>query len=411
MPSALFVHNGSSGRFAPVATALMARGWDCALLNPPVGTEIKGARHFRWRLAPDPRFGQIPLTLRPESDVMHGVSAATTVAEMVAGGFRPDVIIGHPGWGEMLFLKEVLPDTPQIQVGEFYYRTRGADTDFDAEFTTNASLNSRARVHAKNMGLSLSYTDAARIVCPTPFQASLLPAHLQDRVAIIHEGIDVERARRVEAAQFTLSNGAVLSKATPTITFINRVFEPLRGFHVFMRTLPDFLARMPEAQVLIIGSESSQCYGPAPPAGMSWKQVMLQELQGKLDLDRVHFAGRLTYEQLTQALSISAAHVYLTYPFVLSWSLLDAMACECLVIGSNTAPVRDVVTDGVNGLLVDFFDRAGLCERMAQACSDPSSYANIRSAARDTVVQHFDQNVETAKWMALIDDTITRAAA
>lgn len=410
MPSALFVHNGWPGRFAPLAEALLKRGWTCALVNGPVGTDIKGVQTVRWNLSEPPK-GQHQLTRKAEADVLQGYGAASAVEKLVASGFKPDIIIGHPGWGEMLFLKEVLPQTPQIQIGEFYYHSRGADVGFDREFEADGdALLPRAKIHARNLGLALSQMDAARIVCPTPFQASLLPAQLQGRVSIIHEGIDTQRARRVDDATFTLPTGAVLTRKQPVVTFINRYFEPMRGFHVFMRALPEFLSRAPTAQVLVIGSDEAGGYGAKPPNRETWKQVVMRELEGSLDLSRVHFVGPVPYPSLVKAFSISAVHVYLTYPFVLSWSLLDAMACESLIVASDTAPVRDVIQNGVNGLLVDFFDREALCQRLLDACANPSAFAQLRKAARETVVTHYARDKEMGRWLALVDETLAGAS-
>jgi len=405
MPSALFVHNGWPGRFAPVADALMARGWECALINGPVGTDLKGAKTAKWSLT-EPLNSQNPLTRKTEGDIAQGYAAATAAAQLHEGGFRPDVIIGHPGWGEMLFLKEVLPQVPQIQVGEFFYHSTGADVGFDTEFETPSTLASRSRIRARNLGLSQSYLDAARIVCPTPFQASLLPPQFQPRVSVIHEGIDVANAHYIEGVQLQLPNGAMIKRGDPVVTFVNRYFEPMRGFHVFMRALPEFLARSPDAQVVMIGVEDLRGYGSRPPNGETWKQVLLRELDGRLDLSRIHFVGAVPYPQLIKAFSISAAHVYFTYPFVLSWSLLDAMASEALIVASNTAPVRDVVRHGENGLLVDFFDREGLAACLTEACANPGAYTAIRKAARATVVDQYDREKETRKWLALIDEVV-----
>jgi glycosyltransferase involved in cell wall biosynthesis len=186
------------------------------------------------------------------------------------------------------------------------------------------------------------------------------------------------------------------------ITFINRNFEPLRGFHIFMRALPRLLAEVPEAEVVLIGSDGRGYGGESE--GRSWKQRMLEELGERIDPKRLHFLGHVPYDQMLSALSISSAHVYFTYPFVLSWSLLDAMASECLVIASDTAPVRDVIEHGSNGLLVDFFDVDALSAALVRACREPAAFAPLRKAARETVVSRYDrQDVCLPGWLDLID--------
>jgi len=183
----------------------------------------------------------------------------------------------------------------------------------------------------------------------------------------------------------------MLDRAKPIITFINRRFEPLRGYHVFMRALPRVLAQVPEAEILLIGSEQQGGYGLPPPKGATWKQLFLDEVKGRIDASRVHFTGPLPHGEMLAALSLSRAHVYYTYPFVLSWSLLEAMASECLVIASDTAPVRDAIRSGENGLLLDFFDHDALAEALVEACRSPERFAPLRKAARETVIADFNR--------------------
>ncbi len=411
MASVLFVHNGSPGRFEFLANALTRRGWRCALVNGPDGRDLPGAQTVRWSTERGSTAGILDLAVRAEADMLRGYAAAEAAAALRAQGFRPDLIIGHPGWGEMLFLGEVFPDARQIQIGEFYYRSNGADVNFDPEFQVSTLLG-LARVHAKNAGLALSYANAHSIVVPTPFQASLLPAAFRARTVIIHEGVDTDRTRQQENRSVVLASGVRIERGAPVVTFINRYFEPLRGFRTFMRALPTFLAANPDAHVLMIGSDSSKGYGPKPTDGRTWRDVMLEELAGRMDLARVHFTGPLPYEKVLLALSVSTAHVYLTYPFVLSWSLLDAMACECLIVASDTAPVRDVVRDGENGLLTDFFDHEALAARLTDICRDPVRYEPLRRAARDTIVTGYDRrSICEPAWMSVIDSaTATQSA-
>lgn len=405
MPTVLFVHNGTPGRFASLARALTQRGWRGALINGPAGLDLPGLGTVRWDVSRGTTKGIFDLATRAEADLIRGRAAAEGALKLRETGFVPDLIIGHPGWGEMALMREVFPEAKQIQIGEFYYRSRGADVGFDMEFETD-TFDDRARVHAKNAVMAMSYLDADRIVVPTPFQASLFPALFRPRIAIIHEGIDTAKTRPQLQATFPLPDGRMLDRSRPVVTFINRYFEPIRGFHIFMRALPRLQQQVPGADVLLIGSDETKGYGARPPSG-NWKQVLLQELGDRLDMKRVHFTGPLPYERLLAALSISAAHVYLTYPFVLSWSLLDAMACECLVVGSDTAPVRDVIRPGVNGLLVDFFDHNALAETLAQACLEGQRLDPLRKAARETVVQDYDRaTVCEPAWLALIDEVM-----
>ena len=405
MPSVLFVHNGRPGRFAPLARALKNRGWNGALINRADGLPLDGFSTIQWKFrAPSPKSAFV--LVRPAEDNLRvGRAAAEAARQLRSDGFSPDIIIGHPGWGEMLFLDEIFPTVPQIQIGELYYRTLNSDVDFDPEFAATFDMKVLAR--AKNLGLAASYLNATRIVCPTRFQADTLPEVLQPRISIIHEGIDTSVARRRSEVVLRVTKRVALDGSVPVITFINRHFEPMRGFHVFMRALPRLLRELPTAHVLLIGSDARSGYGPAAGGGRTWKEVMLDEIGDRIDPARVHFVGVLAYDKLIDVLSASTAHVYMTYPFVLSWSLLDAMACECVVIGSDTAPVREVVDHRQNGLLVDFFNPTALADAVIDVCRRPAEYAGLRVAARKSVIDRFDRaTVCEPAWLRLIDEVI-----
>lgn len=402
----LFVHQNFPGQFRHIAAAALARGDKLAAIGGAGVKGMPGVDVRRWTLARSTTKGLFDPATRAEADLLRAYAAAGVALKLKADGFVPDLIVGHPGWGEMLQLKEVFPDTPQIQFGEFFYHSHGADVNFDPEFE-NRNPSADMRVHAKNMGLALSYATADVIVCPTPFQAAALPAAFQSRVRVLHEGVDIGAARRNPEARIRLANGTVLDGSRPVVTLINRNFEPLRGFHVFMRALPAFLDRQPDAHVLLIGDDAGKGYGLKPPPGQTWRGRLEQELGARLDRERVHFLGRVDHDRMIDALSISWAHVYYTYPFVLSWSLVEAMACECLILGSDTGPVRDAITDGRNGLLNDFFDIAALSDAMARACETPDAFRPLRQAARETALAMFDrETVGVPAWMALIDEMI-----
>lgn len=401
-PRVLFVHNGSPGRFTHLAQALLARGWVGALINGPAGTAIPGLDCRRY----EPRSAGQSSSYRParkvEEAFLMGRGTAHEAERLRGEGFVPDLIIGHPGWGEMLFLHEVFPGVPQIQLGEFYYRSDGADANFDPEFPARL-LDSRIMVATQNTALALSHVQAAAIVAPTLFQASLIPDCFGDKVRVIHEGIPTERIGPRAGEPLRLDDGTVLDGSFPWISFASRRFEPLRGLHVFLRMLPQLLDGMPDLHVLMIGADDPDIYGLPPPGGGTWLRTMLAELGDRLDRSRVHIVRPLPPPLLHQVFAAASAHVYLTYPFVLSWSLLEAMACEALVIASDTEPVRDAVVHGHNGLLVDFFDQAAMAQQIAAVCRDPAAHRALRRAARETVVATFDRaTICDPAWLRLI---------
>jgi len=404
----LFVHQNFPGQFPHIAQAAIKAGHKVAAIGGQTAKGLPGVDLRRWTLKRGSTAGIFDPATRAEADLMRAQAAAEQALALKADGFEPDVVIGHPGWGETLHMTEVFPGVPHILLGEFFYRSHGADVNFDPEFETSTPL-ADWRVHAKNMGLALAYAQASVIVCPTAFQASNFPEIFQSRIRVVHEGIDFSRAKRKPSARFRLADGRVLDGSRPVITFINRNCERLRGFHIFMRALPELLARRPDAEVLIIGADGGRGYGGELAGQETWKGRMLKELGDRLDLSRVHFTGTVPHADMISALSISWAHVYYTYPFVLSWSLTEAMACECLILGSDTAPVRDAIVSGQNGILNDFFDVPALSAAMIEACERPEAYQDMRRAARVSAVAQFDrETVGVPAWMKVIEEVLAR---
>ena len=406
MTNILFVHSNFPGQFGFVAQALLARGMRCEAIASATSRQMPGIPLSRWGIKRGSTPGIFVPAVRAEADCIRGRAAAECALMLRQKGFVPDLIIGHPGWGETLFLRDIFPKAKQIIYGEYYYRAEGGDVGFDPEFG-EVSVDERFRVHAINATLALALSEANRIVCASRFQASLLPPIFAARMTIIHEGIDTAAVRPNRDASLTLANGRLLDRSLPIVTFINRRFEPLRGFHIFMRALPKVLAEVPDCQAVLIGADETGGYGKPAPANTTWKKHYPAEIEGRCDKSRLHFTGRIPYRQMLAALSISLAHVYYTYPFVLSWSLLEAMASECLVVCSDTAPVRDVVQDGKNGLLLDFFDVDLLARTLITACREPERFSSLRKAARQTVVDEFDRaRLCLPAWMRLVDEVL-----
>ena len=389
--SVLFVHQNFPGQFPRIAAALLKRGDRVAAIGSHTARNMPGIDVRRWSNDRSTTAGILPAAVRAEADLIRGAAAARAAAQLARDGFRPDVIVGNPGWGETLHLKEVWPDARLILLGEYWYSFTGGDVGFDPEFTpAGFGLEEAMGLNARNMGHALAYTLADRIVCPTPYQASTFPPALRARITVHHEGIDVARAARRHWAVLKLPGGRVLDGSRPVVTFIARTLEPLRGYHSFMRALPMLMAGNAQAEVVVIGAEDQPGYGLSPPAGRTWKEIFLSEVRDRIDPARLHFLGRVPHDQMMAALSLSAAHVYLTYPFTLSWSLLEAMACGCLVVGSDTAPVRNVIADGETGLLADFFAPDAIAGTILRAIAEPDRYVPLRAAAASLVATRYD---------------------
>lgn len=397
----LFVHNNFPGQFRDLAQALVARGVPCFAIGGEQSPGWPGVELVRYRLSRGSGKDVFPLATRAEADLVRGRHALDAARWLKNQGHEPKVIVGHPGWGETSLLSHVFPEAKQALFSEFYYHGAGSDIDFDPEFWTGDE-EALIRGKAKNPVMAMALAEADAIVAPTEFQASRLPKSLRDLTRVIHEGIDVEAIRPGPAEPFTLPDGRVLTPGTPVVTHINNQMEPMRGLHIFARALPRLLAAVPQAQVVIIGEAKARGYGAEAPGGKTWKQAFFEPLAAQLDPSRVHFLGKVPHARMLAALRLSTAHVYYTYPFVLSWSLVEAMASGCYVVGSDTGPVRDAIEDGVNGRLLPFFDVHALSEVLIAACRDPQTSAPLRAAARETAVARFSRAKGRAAWLDLL---------
>jgi len=395
----LFVHNNFPAQFRDLAETLVARGVPCAAIGQGVAPGMAGVPIGRYALDRGTAPEIFNLAVRAEADLIRGAAALRIAKTLKDRGLDPAVIVGHPGWGETVFLEEAWPEAKQVMFAEFFYRGRGLDIDFDEEFS-QVTEEAILRGKAKNAVMSLALTDADAIVAPTEFQASVLPPIFQPLVRVIHEGVDTEAIRPGPAQPFVLPDGREIAPGTPTITYVNNHMEPMRGIHIFARALPRLMAEVPDAQVLVFGWENPRPYGGRPPEGRTWREIAFDGLA--VDPSRLHLLGKRPHADLLAAMRLSTAHVYLTYPFVLSWSLVEAMAAGCYVIGSDTAPLRDAIEDGVNGRLVPFFEVDGLSEAMIQACRDPQATAPLRAAARATAEAKFSRRDGRAAWLGLL---------
>jgi glycosyltransferase involved in cell wall biosynthesis len=395
----LFVHNNFPGQFRDLAETLLARGVRCWAIAQSHASGMPNVRTAGYGLVKGTTDGIFPLAVRAEADLIRAYGAWRGARMLQAEGCDPAVIVAHPGWGETVLLSDVFPTARQVQFAEFFYHADGFDVGFDTEFLP-PQPEGELRVKAKNLAMSLAYAEADAIVAPTAFQASTLPPVFRERARIFHEGIDIEAIRPGPAEPFGLADGRVIAPGTPVVTHINNNMEPLRGLHIFARALPRLLAEVPDAQVLIMGEEQKHAYGGAAPDGLTWKEVCFRGVE--IDPQRVHFLGRVEHARMLAALRLSTAHVYYTYPFVLSWSLTEAMASGCYIIGSDTAPLHDAIEDGVNGRLLPFFDVDALSGALIEACRNPEASAPLRHAARETAVEKFNRETGRADWLALL---------
>ena len=407
MLNVLFVHQNFPGQFKHLAPAIAALGHRVKAMAID-GPGLPGIELHRYRPSRSTSREVHPWAAEFETKVIRGEACAAAAARLKAEGYAPDLIVSNPGWGESLFLKDVWPDARLLALLEFYYAARGLDYDFDSEFCrTDIARDGRLRAKNAHMLLTLDTMDWG--VCPTHFQRSTLPRVYHDRTSVIFEGIDTEAVRPDPKAAISV-NGRALRAGDEVITFVNRNLEPYRGYHIFMRALPEILEQRSNAVALIVGGDDVS-YGARPPAGKTWKQIFHDEVKARLDVSRVHFLGRIPYATYLTLLQVSRCHVYFTYPFVLGWSCIEAMSAGCLVVGSRTPPVEEVIDHGRNGLLVDFFDVRALADAVVDVLAKPHHYRIQREAARQTVIERYDlKSICLPRHIALIERLAANSA-
>ncbi len=342
-----------------------------------------------------------------EAKVIRGEAAFHCAQALKASGFTPDVIIAHCGWGESLFLKDVWPQAKLAIYSEFYYHARGADVGFDPEFPSQITEDCRIRVKNLNNLLHFEVADAG--LSPTHWQASTFPEPFRSKITVIHDGIDTQAITPNAAVSLSLNtaHGTItLTRQDEVITFVARNLEPYRGYHIFMRALPEILRQRPHAKVLIIGGDGVS-YGKNAPNGQTWKEIFLREVREQLDMNRVFFLGQVPYPQFIGLLQLSRVHIYLTYPYVLSWSLLEAMSAGCTIVASDTPPLKEAIVDHQTGRLVDFFDTAALAKTVCEVLENPQEAQRLGENARAFAQANYDlQAVCLPKQLAWVNELL-----
>jgi glycosyltransferase involved in cell wall biosynthesis len=406
----LFVHNNFPAQYRHVVRALAS---DPSVQITAIGSSsaktVDGVRLLNYELGEFDVASTHPFARRFEVECRRAEQVLYALSSLASTGFRPDVIMAHPGWGETLPLRTMFPAARILLYCEFFYGAPGRDVGFDTEFP-DTGTDGRVALHLKNAASLLALVDCDLGITPTKWQHSTFPSEYRNKIAILHDGIDVDLFKPNPNAVVRLSSGHEFRCTDEVVTFVARNLEPLRGYHIFMRALPRIMARRPQAQIVIIGGDAVS-YGAAPPGKVTWKSLFHDEVADRIDARRVHFTGRLSYRDYLKTLQVSSAHVYLTYPFVLSWSFLEALSTGCVVVGSDTPPVREVL-DGANGVLVPFFDVEQLADRVVDALASPSRYRCMRTQARQTVVDRYDLTRRCLpKVLALIKDMAGQGAS
>ncbi len=411
----LFVHQNFPGQFLHIVRHLAkTKKHEVVFITEPNVNEIQGVRKVPYRKPPAAAAEAHVAARELDGGVRRAEVVAHTAANLKQLGFTPDIIIGHHGWGELLNLPDVWPGVPLLGYFEFYYHHDGIDVGFDPEFPPNPL--DYPRIRAKNAINHIALNLGGHGQTPTEWQFSTYPTWARDQITLLREGVHLDVCKpNPQVRRSALKIGDMtIRPADKLVTYVSRDLEPYRGFHLMMRSLPHLLRARKDVRVVMVGGDGVS-YGNPPKEG-SWRQVMMKEVGDGIDLNRVVFPGRLDYQTYIKMLQRSDAHVYLTYPFVASWSLRESLAMGCAVIGSDTQPVREFVTNGENGLLVPFFDPPGLARTIQRVLEDTRLARSLREKARAYAERHLAMDDYLAAYGGLIDRliggaTVARTAA
>lgn len=339
-----------------------------------------------------------------ENAVLEAQAVYRVVQKLKDQGFYPDLVYGHSGWGPTLFMKDIFPKATLICYFEWFYNAYGSDASFDPSDPINA--DDEARIRIKNAPILLDLVTCDRGLSPTNWQRSQFPQEFHSKIKVHHDGIDTSYFQPIPDAKLFLPRiNLDIAEATEIVTYVARGMEPYRGFPQLIETISILQQKRPQCHFVIVG-KNRVAYGKNLPDGQTYKGVMLEKFP--LDMNRVHFTDLLPYNEYLQVLQASSVHIYLTRPFVLSWSMLEALSTGCLIVASDTAPVTEVIEDGVNGLLVDFFSPKQISDRVIEALDNPEKMAAIRTKARETILESYDlanllpQHLQWVKDSALI---------
>ncbi|MFO0850512.1 MAG: glycosyltransferase [Gemmataceae bacterium] len=398
----LFYHQNFPAQFGHIARVLAARpGWRVTCVSKDGPPEAPGVTRILYKPAggATDRTHYCARTFENQVAHSHGLFQALAARPDI----RPDLVVGHSGFGSTLYLRE-LYDCPQISYFEYFYRIAGSDLDFRPDVQTDTLDKLRART--RNAGLLLDLDNCDAGYSPTRWQRDKLPAVYHPKVRVIFDGVDTNvwqpgpKTPRT-AGRFTFPDGLKL------VTYAARGLESVRGFDIFMKFAKALGQRRDDVRFVVVGSDRI-CYGgdEKRTGGKSYKQWILD--QDQYDLTRFAFLGQVPPTTLARLFQLSDLHVYLTVPFVLSWSLFDALACGATVLASDTGPVRDLVTHGKTGLLHDFFDPEGMAAAADKVLSDPAQYAPLGAAGADLIRERYSLDVCLPQLVGLFDEVARR---
>ena len=402
----LFVHQNFPAQFGHIARHLVKRrGWTCTFVSETPAGNVTGIRKIQYRTAGGARESTHYCSRSFENSIWH--SHAVFEACKAHPEIHPDVIVGHSGFGSTLFLPELYPGAPVLNYFEFYYHPHQSDMDFRPEYPSQEIDFLRAQ--ARNAMLLLDLVNCRAGYSPTHYQRSLFPADLKHKISVIFDGIETTIFRRKPDVPRRIC-GRAIAPSTRIVTYVSRGFESMRGFDIFMRAAKKIYREFPDVVFVVIGSDRI-CYGGDQK---HIRHPTFREhvwAQDDYDSSQFLFTGQVSVGDLVDLLNLSDLHIYLTVPFVLSWSLLNALACGCTVLASDTPPVAEVITDGSNGLFADFFDVDGLADKALAVLRDPAAYHELGQRGADLINDRYALDVTLPKLIAWLEENAGGSAS
>ena len=396
----LFVHQNFPAQFGHIAAYLTQRKkFRCTFVSQQPPGVWQGVERVQYQLRGGATDKSHYCGRTFENAVWH--SHALYEALEARRDLKPDLIVAHSGFCSTVFLRE-LYDCPIINYFEYFYHTKNSDVDFRPEFPSPPLARMRAR--ARNAVLLLDLENCDVGYSPTRWQRSLFPRVFRDKIRAIFDGIDTSVWRPREGLPRQIAGRAVPDDMK-IVTYVSRGMESIRGFDIFMKAARLLCQRRKDVLFVVVGDDRV-CYGGDLDftGGKSFKDWVLA--RDDYDLARFVFTGLIQIGTLAQLLAISDLHIYLTAPFVLSWSLMDALACGTTVLASDTAPVREMIRHGENGLLFDFFDIDGLAARAAEVLDAPQDFKTLGRTAVELVREHYSLDICLPRMLALYEDAL-----
>ena len=380
----LFLHNNFPAQFGQIGAFLRDEGWDVWFGTQRKNSALEGVRVFNYEPHRGVSEKTHPYTVNFENAVLNGQALARAALKEKSAGLNPDIVVAHSGWGPGLFAKDLWPDAAYVGYFEWYYRADAPDIEFLGREKGLSDDQLRGRMRNAAILTDLASCDVA--LCPTQFQASQFPDCFKSKIRVIHDGVDCDTYKPSRESGLKIGE-LELPPTTEIVTYVARGMEPYRGFPEFMDALAELMKRRPQLHAVVVG-EDRVAYGKKLEKGDSYKKRALEKHD--FDPERLHFTGLLPRTKYLEVLQASSVHVYLTIPFVLSWSMMEAMSAGCAIVGSNNAPVRELIRSDESGLLVDMRRQSEIVTAIEKLLDDVALRHRIGAAARAEIKTKYD---------------------